>query len=130
MDVHVGEAGDQEFARGVDYAGARRDFEGGVGADRRNFFAINQNCGVWFGRSARSVNDGRVGDRDCGGVGFGAGNEEKENRKRERHARKGNEHSCIVTKRGKRTEKKKSRKSSRSILRPPLRKRREGWGTL
>ena len=83
MDVHVREAGDKEFAGGVDYAGPGGDFEGGVGADRRNFFVINQDCGIWFWWSAGGVDYSGVGDGDGGGVGFVAGGGEEKKKEGE-----------------------------------------------
>ena len=78
VDVHVGEAGDEEFSCGVDWSGAGGDFEGGVWADGEDFFVIDQDGGVWLWRCASGVDYGGVDDGNGGGVGFVAcGREEK-----------------------------------------------------
>jgi len=77
MDVHVGQAGDQKFAGGVDYAGAVRDLDGRVWAYCEDFFGVDQDCGIWFWWGAGGVDYGGVGDGDGGGVGLVAGGEKK-----------------------------------------------------
>jgi hypothetical protein len=46
VDVHVGQAGDEKFAGGVDDAGAGGDFDGGVRAHGGDFFVVDEDCGV------------------------------------------------------------------------------------
>ena len=77
MDVHVGQARDQEFAGGVDDAGAVRDLYGRVWAYCEDFFGVDQDGGVWLRRGAGGVDYRDVSDGDGGGVGLVAGGEKK-----------------------------------------------------
>ena len=77
VDVHIGQARDQEFAGGVDDAGAGGDFESGVWAYGVDFFVIDQDGGVWLWRGSSGVEYGCVCDGDGGEVGFVAGGEKK-----------------------------------------------------
>lgn len=77
VKVHVGEAGNEEFAGGVEDLGITRNADRCRGADGRDVLTGDQDGHVGLGSSAGGVDDGDVGDGEDGAGLARAGDKEQ-----------------------------------------------------